>query len=131
MPKILFVASHRPDRSPSQRFRFEQYLGFLKSKGYDYHFSYLITANDDKIFYTPGNLTNKVIVFFRSAMTRIKDVLDAGKYDIIFVQREAFMTGSSFFEKMFARSKAKLVFDFDDAIWNHDVSEGNRKFGWL
>lgn len=131
MPKILFVASHRPDRSPAQRFRFEQYMSFLKQHGFDYDFSYLISEKDDRIFYAPGNLHNKLFVFLKSALLRCKDVMRAGKYDIIFVQREAFMTGSSFFEKMFARSRAKLVFDFDDAIWNHDVSDANRKFGWL
>lgn len=131
MPKILFVASHRPDRSPSQRFRFEQYLDFLKSNGYEYDFSYLISEEDDRIFYAPGNLVNKLAIFIRSTLKRLKDVLNANKYDIIFIQREAFMTGSSFFEKRFSASRAKVVFDFDDAIWNHDVSEANKKFGWL
>lgn len=131
MPRILFIASHRPDRSPAQRFRFEQYLGFLKEKGYDYDFSYLITEKDDRIFYTPGNLTNKLLIFVRSFLKRFQDVIRSNHYDIIFVQREAFMTGSCFFEKRFARSRAKLVFDFDDAIWNHDVSDANRRFGWL
>ncbi len=131
MPKILFVASHRPNRSPAQRFRFEQYLDYLKQNGYDYHFSYLINENDDKIFYTPGNLHNKLLIFLRSAWRRLSDVMNANKYDVIFVQREAFMTGSRLFEKLFANSRAKLVFDFDDAIWNHDVSDANRKFGWL
>ena len=131
MPRILFVASHRPDRSPAQRFRFEQYLGFLRENGYDYQFSYLITEKDDRVFYSPGNLISKLSIFAKSYMRRLKDVMQAREYDIIFVQREAFMTGSYFFEKMFSRSKAKLVFDFDDAIWNHDVSEANKKFGWL
>ncbi len=131
MPKILFVASHRPDRSPAQRFRFEQYLGYLKQHGFDYDFSFLITEKDDRIFYVPGNLHNKIFIFFKSAMRRLRDVLHANNYDIIFVQLEAFMTGSFFFEKRFAKSHAKLVFDFDDAIWNHDVSEANKKFGWL
>ncbi|MBL7913446.1 MAG: glycosyltransferase family 4 protein [Bacteroidia bacterium] len=131
MPRILFIASHRPDRSPAQRFRFEQYLSCLKENGIDYDFSYLITEADDKIFYAPGNLVNKLLVFFKSALRRFRDVINADKYDIIFVQREAFMTGSSFFEKRFAKSKARLVFDFDDAIWYHDVSDANKKFGWL
>ena len=131
MPRILFVASHRPHRSPSQRFRFEQYLDFLRANGFEYDFSYLISASDDKVFYAPGNTFSKVLIFLTSAFRRMNDVLRAGKYDIIFVQREAFMTGSSFFEKRFSKSRAKLVFDFDDAIWNHDVSEANRKFEWL
>ncbi|MFN5324902.1 MAG: glycosyltransferase family 4 protein [Bacteroidota bacterium] len=131
MPRILFIAQHRPDRSPSQRFRFEQYLEFLQSRGYDYDFSYLISQADDKVFYAPGNLFRKAFIFIKSAFKRIVDLTHISRYDIVFVQREAFMTGSSWFEKRFSKSKARLVFDFDDAIWNHDVSEGNKSFAWL
>ncbi len=129
--RILFVAAHRPDRSPSQRFRFEQYLGFLKENGFGYDFSWLISENDDKKFYSPGNIRTKLFILIKSYWKRWKDVWRSSEYDIIFVQREAFMTGSTFFERRFKRSGAKLVFDFDDAIWNLDVSEGNRRFGWL
>jgi glycosyltransferase involved in cell wall biosynthesis len=131
MPKILFIASHRPRRSPSQRFRFEQYLDFLKSKGFDYDYSYLISEEDDRMFYQPGNLSRKIYFFLKSVWIRWKDVRRMNNYDIIFVQREAFMTGSVYFEKRFSQARAKLVFDFDDAIWHLDVSEGNRRFGWL
>lgn len=131
MPKILFIAAHRPDRSPSQRFRFEQYLSFLKANGFEYDFSYLITEKDDKVFYSPGNWFTKFSVFLRSAWRRYRDAAHADEYAIIFVQREAFMTGSTYFEKKFARSRARLVFDFDDAIWHFDVSEANKKLGWL
>lgn len=129
--KILFIAAHRPDRSPSQRFRFEQYLGFLKENGYDYEFSWLISEKDDARFYSPGKLRTKMLILLRSWWKRKKDAWRAGEYDIVFVQREAFMTGSTRFEKKFAASGAKLVFDFDDAIWNLDISDANKKFGWL
>jgi glycosyltransferase involved in cell wall biosynthesis len=131
LPKILFIAPHRPNRSPSQRFRFEQYLDFLKAKGYDFDYSYLISEKDDRYFYQPGNFRTKAYFFLKSARKRWKDVRHAGSYDIIFVQREAFMTGSTWFEKKFASSGAKLVFDFDDAIWHLDISEANKKFSWL
>lgn len=129
--RILFVAAHRPDRSPSQRFRFEQYLSFLKENGFDYDFSWLISEKDDKRFYAPGNLRTKVLILLKSWWKRKKDAWRASEYDIIFVQREAFMTGSTRFEKKFAKSGAKLVFDFDDAIWNLDTSDANKKFEWL
>jgi len=131
MPKILFVASHRPDRSPAQRFRFEQYLEFLTKNGFQCDFSWLISEEDDKVFYSPGNMFRKTYIFFKSMFKRLKDVMSANQYDIIFVQREAFMTGSVFFEKQFAKKKPKLIFDFDDAIWNHDVSNANKKLSWL
>ncbi|HLG02326.1 MAG TPA: glycosyltransferase family 4 protein [Bacteroidia bacterium] len=131
MKKILFIAAHRPDRSPSQRFRFEQYLDYLKANGFDHDFSYLISEDDDKKFYSPGKLRTKTSIFLRSVWKRLRDTWRAGNYDIIFVQREAFLTGSTYFERKFKAAGAKLVYDFDDAIWNLDVSEGNRTFGWL
>jgi glycosyltransferase involved in cell wall biosynthesis len=131
MPAILFIAAHRPDRSPSQRFRFEQYLGFLKEHGFDHEFSYLISPADDKAFYGPGNLTRKLWILLKSFRKRLKDVSRAKQFDIVFIQREAFMTGSTFFEKQLRKSGAKLVFDFDDAIWLLDTSEGNKRFEWL
>lgn len=131
MKKVLYIAMHRRDRSPSQRFRFEQYLDFLKQQGFDYDFSYLISPEDDKIFYSPGNTLQKGIIFFKCFSKRLKDALNAGKYDIIFIQREAFMTGTTFFEEQFAKSKAKVIFDFDDSIWMQNVSDANKKFSFL
>jgi len=129
--KVLFIAAHRPDRSPSQRFRFEQYLPFLKENGFDYDFSWLISEKDDARFYAPGKLRTKMLILIKSWWKRTKDVWRSADYDIVFVQREAFMTGSTRFEKKFAKSGAKLVFDFDDAIWNLDTSDANKKFEWL
>ncbi len=131
MPKILFIAAHRPDRSPSQRYRFEQYFDFLQTQGYTCELSYIINETDDKIFYSPGNILKKIAITLKSAKLRLRDVSRANDYDIIFVQREAFMTGSSYFEKKFSRSKAKLVFDFDDSIWLLDTSQANKIWQWM
>jgi glycosyltransferase involved in cell wall biosynthesis len=59
------------------------------------------------------------------------DVARANDFDIIFIFREALMTGSMKFERQFHNSRAKVVFDFDDAIWHLNVSDANRMFGWL
>lgn len=131
MPKILFIAAHRPDRSPSQRYRFEQYFNFLRVNGYTCELSYIISEKDDHVFYSPGNMIGKLFITMKSAFIRWKDIKRCDCVDIVFVQREAFMTGSAFFEKQFAKSKAKLVFDFDDSIWLLDTSEANRKWEWL
>jgi glycosyltransferase involved in cell wall biosynthesis len=131
MKKILFIAAHRPGRSPSQRFRFEQYFEFLNKNGFQFYFSYLITEAADKYFYNPGSYNRKLYLFLKSILKRFRDLIIASRYDIIFIQREAFMTGTTFFEKNLKNSKAKILFDFDDAIWIHDVSDANKKFAWL
>jgi len=131
MPKVLFIASHRPNRSPSQRFRFEQYLGYLKNNGWDYDFSYLISEKEDTIFYKKGHFFRKIFIIAKAFFIRLKDVFNASKYDIIFIQREAFLTGTTFFEKRFSNSRARLIYDFDDSIWLSNVSDANAKWNWL
>lgn len=131
MPKILFIAAHRPDRSPSQRYRFEQYFSFLREQGYECELSPIINETADKYFYSTGHFFRKLQITIQSAIQRLKDVWRANNYDIIFVQREAFMTGSTYFEKGFAKSNAKLVYDFDDSIWLMDTSNANKKWEWM
>ncbi|MCI5131577.1 MAG: glycosyltransferase [Candidatus Electrothrix sp. EH2] len=129
--KILFIASHRPNRSPGQRFRFEQYFRYLENNGFECDLSYIFSESYDQIIYTRGKYFSKLFIFLNSVIHRMNDALKAKKYDIIFVQREAFMTGTILFEKLFKKSGAKFVFDFDDTIWVADDSPVNSSLGWL
>jgi glycosyltransferase involved in cell wall biosynthesis len=131
MKKILFIAPHRPGRAPSQRFRYEQYLETLKEKGYEYKLSYLISEKDDRYFYNKGKFFYKAFLLFRYFFRRVSNVIEAHKYDFIFVQREAFFIGGAFFEFLFSWSKAKLIYDFDDSIWLKNVSDANRNLDWM
>lgn len=128
--KILFLGIHRKGRSPSQRFRFEQYLDYLATQGFDCELSSIIRAEDDAIFYGAGNYFGKFKILLRSLFKRWKETRRAKEYDLVFVQRESFMLGTTFFEKRFAQ-KTKLIFDFDDSIWLNVVSTGNQKLKFL
>jgi glycosyltransferase involved in cell wall biosynthesis len=129
--RILFIGPHRPQRNPSQRFRMEQYFPYLTQQGFICDYSWFISENDDEVFYSRGKALSKFMLLLKAFKVRISDLMQINNYDIIFIQREAFMTGSVFFEKQFARSHPKLIYDFDDAIWLHETSEGNESFGWL
>lgn len=131
MPRILFVAAHRPDRSPSQRYRFEQFTGHWAANGFTHEYAWLISAEDDRAFYSPGHLPTKAAIFLRSWCRRAGQVRRAGGFDLIIIQREAFMTGSTRFEKELAASGVPVIYDFDDAIWHLDVSEANKRLRWL
>ena len=129
--KVLFIASHRKESAPAQRFRFEQYFDFLKHNGFECSLSPLIESPEDhKIFYGP-NPVLKVIAGIKMGFRRVRDLLHKQEYDIIFIAREAFMTGTTYFERAFKKSRAKLVYDFDDAIWIDVISEKNKAFAWL
>lgn len=131
MIKILFIAAHRFNRSPSQRYRFEQYFEFFKKNDIQPELSFIISEKDDLVFYGEGKFIRKLFIFLKSIFIRIKDWKNYSKYDIVFVQREALMIGSSFFERKIKNSKAKLIFDFDDAIWKLDTSDANKKWEWM
>ena len=70
MSNVLILCAHRPKRSPSQRYRFEQYLSFLEEKGFKFKFSYLLNEKDDEIFYSKGNLFNKAFILVKSFFIR-------------------------------------------------------------
>jgi glycosyltransferase involved in cell wall biosynthesis len=131
MPRILFIASHRPERSPGQRFRFEQYLGALEKAGWSYDHSHLVNADDDRILYQRGNYFDKARFVRRCHSIRQMDVSRMNDFDVIFLYREALMTRSMRYELKFRKSRAKLIFDFDDSVWLPNVSEANRRWSWM
>lgn len=131
MPKVLILVAHRPGRSPSQRYRFEQYLPFLSQQGFEFTWSPLLNEHNDRVFYSAGNFFKKVGILIKSVFIRLKDVRRYDAFDIIFIQREATFLGTSYFEKKAKLSGKKVLFDFDDAIWLADTSPGNKKWEWV
>jgi len=131
MKKILFVVPHRINRSPGQRFRFEQYFDFLKQNNFQITYSNIISAKEDRIYYSKGKYLFKFYILLKSIFIRIYDVFRTSNFDIIFIYRESLMVGTTIFEYLFSKSKTKIVFDFDDAIWINDVSYGNSDLKWL
>jgi glycosyltransferase involved in cell wall biosynthesis len=130
--KILFVVQHRPNRSPGQRFRFEQYLGYLAAHGFECHYAPVLpTAADDQLFYRPGHYLGKAGLLLKGLRTRWDNYRHRNDYDLIFIYREALTVGGPWFERQFKKSRAKVVLDFDDSIWIPTVSEANRSLGWL
>ncbi len=128
--KVLFLALHRPDRSPSQRYRFEQYLSYLEQNGFICHYSWLISEKDDPVFYAAGRVWGKARILLKSVLKRAGEIFKVSEYDIVFVQRECFMLGTAYFEKKYSK-KTRLIFDFDDAIWLANVSDANKRFAFL
>ena len=122
---------HRFNRSPGQRFRIEQYIPYLKDAGFEFTYSYIINKTEDKYFYSKGYYLFKTWIVIKGFFKRFYDFFRVFNYDIVFVYREAHMLGTYMFEKLFKITGAKLVFDFDDAIWLNDVSDGNQNLHWL
>jgi glycosyltransferase involved in cell wall biosynthesis len=120
--KILFLVPYPKGKSPSQRFRFEQYIPLLASTHQVEQHSFL---NDSgwNIIYSRGRFIAKMMAttmgFFRRSML----LRHVKNFDIVFVHREAAPFGPPVFEWIIARVFRKpLIYDFDDAIWTTDQS---------
>lgn len=131
MPSILFIASHRKDRAPGQRFRFEQYFEHLEQNGFHCELSHLVSEQDDAVLYRKGHYFDKARFLRRCRSIRKADLDRLHRFDIVFIFREALMTRSAAFEEAFRKRGARIVFDFDDSIWLPNVSDANRRWAWL
>lgn len=129
--RVLCLVAHRPGRSPGQRFRFEQYIEFLGQHGFEFTLSHLLSEKDDAVFYQKHHYLQKLLIFLKTIRIRKQNIRELEKFDIVFIYREAVMHGSVKFETQIARRGIPVIYDFDDAIWLFDVSNGNRLFGWL
>ncbi len=60
--RVLFIVHHRLDRSPGQRYRFEQFFPFLEENGIECHLSNILTEAEDKTLYTSRNFIKKALI---------------------------------------------------------------------
>lgn len=127
--RLLVLASKPPGRSPSQRFRLEQWAPRLaRDHGIALDFLPYESPRLAEILYEPGHLAAKAWWVARDYVRRAGDLARAGRYDAIVVHREAALIGPAIFERLIAWSGKPIIFDFDDSIWSGAQATGN---GWF
>ncbi len=126
--RLLFLGVHGRDRSPSQRYRFEAFEPHLRACGVEVDYAGALTPAEARDFYGPVSAAKKGLIALRALRRRVQSL--TREADVVFVQREAFFLFNEWAEWL-AHLRAPVVFDFDDAIWLHAVSEANRRFAFL
>jgi glycosyltransferase involved in cell wall biosynthesis len=116
-----------PERSPGPVYRIEAYLKYLNVS---YSYESIVKLGEENIYYN-GGLIQKTGLLIKLFFRRFIQILFS-KYDRVLINREAFPTFGLFFELLICKGfKKKLIYDFDDAIWIPNVSEGNKKLKFL
>jgi glycosyltransferase involved in cell wall biosynthesis len=124
--KILFLAPYPPFVSPSQRFRFEHYLPFLKEQNIEYKYYSFVNMSTWQIMFTNGNFIKKVRGVVGGFIKRFLLLFTMLKYDFIFIHREVTPAGPPIFEFIISKILRKnIIYDFDDAIWISLSSKAN------
>lgn len=113
--RVLFIVPH-PIEGPSTRFRIAQYLPYLAAHGVTATLRPLFTSDEARVIYGQGAMAAKVMLTLRAALRRVGDVIRAGRYDLVYILREAFPFGPPVFERLLHWRSGRMAFDFDDAI---------------
>lgn len=119
--KIHFIVPYPEAAAPGQRFRFEQYFDLLKGHGYTNYVSPFFSIDDYKILYSNGKAFSKAASIVRGFIKRVLLIPALASADIVFIFREATPIGPPIFEWIIAKVlRKKIIYDFDDAIWQTD-----------
>ena len=125
--KIAFIVPYPIGFAPSQRFRFEQYVSYLKHNNFELDFFPFLSEHDFQLIYQPSKFLSKLLVTIKGFCKRFFLMFKLSKYEIIFIHREATPLGPPIFEWVISKLlKKKIIYDFDDAIWLNNTSETNK-----
>ncbi len=114
--KVLFLTQTDVD-GPASRYRVCQYLNYLEEQGVECVLSPGVKKNHYLRVYSGRHPMRKFAAFVLVFFKRLKDIVRASRYDIVFLQREIFPQVFPVFEKLMMRRNKRLIFDFDDAIF--------------
>lgn len=130
--KVLVLANGLPNIAPGQRFRIEQWAKKLEQQGVQFDFYPFETRELRRVLYERGHFATKVHELLRCTIRRAREIAALrGQWDVVFLFRELLPLGPPVLERLLARKKMPIVYDFDDAIFLPNVSDANRKFGFL
>lgn len=130
--RLLALTLKPQGLSPGQRFRLEQWAPHLRARhGIDMDFAPFESERLTDLLYQQGKTPQKGFWVLRDFLRRAGTLRSARRYDAVVIYREAALIGPAIYERLLAWSGVPLLFDFDDAIWEDQISPVNGLFSRL
>ena len=127
----VLLLSPYPIMAGSTRLRLHQYLPFLQAQGHRVTIWSFFNEADYRALYQNGNWPRKLLAFFAGTLRSWRLMLALPRYDVCVIHREVAPLGFGLFEFLTAKCARRLVYDFDDAVFEPNVSAANRLFAFL
>jgi glycosyltransferase involved in cell wall biosynthesis len=119
------------DTTPGQRFRIEQWMPHLQAEGIEVELAPFLDAATEQAMRRPGQVMKKAAGVARGLARRLALAGRARAGDVVYVFREAALAGPPVVERLLHRRGARVVFDYDDAVWVSYVSPTHPHLGRL
>lgn len=125
------LVPYPPDTTPSQRFRVEQWMPYLRSQGISVDLVPFANRKLAQMLHQPGRWVGKAVACTTALVRRLLAVAAIPSYDAVLIHRAACLAGPAVLERLLTRFRRPVIFDFDDAIFLLHTTEANRRFAWL
>ena len=128
--RVLFLTRY-PVAGASSRYRVFQYIPALRSMGITCDVQSFMDDDLYALSFSSGKGLRKAWTTAGAVLRRIRAVLAAGQYDIVYMQRALLPFGPPVLERWLKAKGARLVFDYDDALFINKPSRYNALSTWL
>ena len=128
--KVLFLTRY-PYEGASSRYRVYQYLPHLAALGVHCDVESFMDREMYELSFSPGRPGRKIVSTLAATLRRLATLARFRDYDIVYMQRELFPFGPPVVERLLKAASARLVFDYDDALFIKKPSRYNLLSTWL
>lgn len=116
MARILFL-THHPREDASSRYRVYDFLPYLEAAGHTCTVRPFSTVRLFRTLRRGGHSAIKFLHAVFCSIRRMRDIVDAGSYDLVLINREAYPFFTPFVEKLVMAQCRNVVYNFDDAVY--------------
>lgn len=113
---VLFLTKY-PAEGASSRYRVYQYIEELRDQGIHSKVKPFYSSPGYRAVFQANSALKRGLAVLQGLTNRVIHVLRAGQYDVIYMQRELLPFGPPFLERHLKRRGARLLFDYDDALF--------------
>jgi len=128
---VCALVPYPADTTPSQRFRIEQWMPYLKAQGVAVELFPFADQELMSMLHKPGRQATKAMANMKQFFRRFGDAVKTRQYDAVLIHRAACIAGPATIERLVSLLGCPVIYDFDDAIFKLHTTDANRHFGWL
>lgn len=129
--KILILCPYPFDTAPSQRLKYEQYIPYLETQGFDLEVVPFFSRRTYAILYKPGRTLRKGIGVIAALARRFALLPRVRAADGVYIHLNVAPLGPPWLEWLTCRLARAVVYDIDDMVHLLPTSRANAAAGFL